>query len=100
MTVKFVQAVAPHSAVGLEPAVEFDKRLRTQLIEAPLPVRAHRNKAGVSQHAQMLGYRGLRQIQPLDKCTYWQLAVQQLVQDPPAARLGNDFNRGACDHAP
>jgi hypothetical protein len=47
---EFVEALAPHLAIGLKPGVEFDERFRTKAVETTLAVRANVHESRVAQN--------------------------------------------------
>src|SRR5262245_27161916 len=54
-----VEARFPQPAVLREPFVDFAERLRPESVEAPLPIRPHRDEAGSLEDAQMTRDTGL-----------------------------------------
>ena len=76
-----IEVRGPEPSIGREPLIQFDERLRSNLVKTPLRVSPRHDKASVLQYAQMFRHRGLAQIQVLDKVSYRPLAVAQRVED-------------------
>ena len=78
---EIVQARRPKEPVRLQPLVKGAQWLRADTIQAALSVRADRNKARLSEHAQMLGNRGLADGELVDKVADGALAFAKQIQD-------------------
>jgi len=94
VSLKTIEACAPHLAKGLEPFIKLDERLKAEVVEASLPVSAHRHQAGIAQHAEMLGDSRLAQGQPLDEDLHGLFAPPQLLEDLAASGFGDHLDRG------
>lgn len=94
MVLELVEALPPHLAVGLEPSVQLHQRLDPDAVQAALAGRANPDQSGVAEHAEVLGYRGLTDRQPLDQCTNRPLPPPQLIEDLASAGLSDDLDRG------
>jgi hypothetical protein len=88
-----INARRPISAERRHPSVYFLQRLGPDAIDAALRVDRRLYEARISQHAQMLGYRGLREIERRLEIADGALATGKESQDGAATRLGED---GEC----
>ena len=89
-----INARRPISAERRHPSVYFLKRLGPDAIDAALRVDRRLYEARISQHAQMLGYRGLREIERRLEIADGALATGKESQDGAATRLGEDSECG------
>ena len=83
----------PISAERPHPSVYFLQRLGPDAIDAALRVDRRLHEARISQDAQMLGYRGLREIERRLEIADGALAMGKKSQDGAATRFGED---GEC----
>jgi hypothetical protein len=94
VVLELVEALPPHLAVGLEPAVELHERLYADAVQPPLAGRAHADKPGVAKHSEVFGHRRLTDRQALNKCADGPLPATQLIEDLASTGLGEDLDRG------
>ena len=99
MSFELVEADAPQHAIGLEPFVELHQRFGTYPIHATPAVGAHLDQPGLAQHPKMLRHRGLAEGETLHQRVHRPHTVAQQIQDLPARRFGEHFDRCAGGHA-
>lgn len=83
MSFEVIEAGGPGSAVGLEPVVDLPQRFGVEPVPATLRVRAHRHRADLAHHLEMLGHRGLREPEVLGEIPDEALPGQQPLGDVP-----------------
>jgi hypothetical protein len=83
-----IQMSRPELAVGGEPLVELGERLRSDAVQAALPIRASLNEPGVLEDAEVLRHCWLADAELLDELPDGALAVAEQVEDRQPARLG------------
>ena len=83
----------PEAPERREPGVDLHERLGPDPIDAPLGFDARLHEAGLAQHAQVLGHRGLRHPQPALDFADGSLRRRQQAEDGPAVRLRDDRER-------
>src|SRR6266540_1416226 len=91
------------SPVPLElprPFVQRSDALRVGAVENLAPFAPHVDETDVAQHAQMLGYRGLRQPERVDDGADGPLAKREIVQDLTPPRLGDGVEGVGCGGRP
>lgn len=93
-----VETLSPQPPVRLEPCVDFDQRLRAQLVPPALGVGSDPHQPGLTQHLEVFGGTGLAQAEPIGELTDQTRTLQQQIQDPPPGRLGDHVEGG--EHAP
>jgi len=84
----------PEAAKLNEPGIQLLKRFRLQPVETALCVHRGFHEAGLSQHSQMLGDRGLGHAKLTLDFSDRLLGRDQQAQYRAAVRLGNDFEYG------
>ena len=63
MALERIDVRRPEAPERREPGIDLHERLGPDPIDAPLCFDARLHEAGLAQHAQVLGHRGLRQLQ-------------------------------------
>ena len=83
----------PEASERSEPGIDLHERLGPDPIDAPLGFDARLHEAGLAQHAEVLGHRGLGHPQLALDLADGSLRRRQQAEDGPAVRLRDDCER-------
>jgi len=89
MALEGVEVRCPKAPEGLEPGVELHQRLGAKAIDAPLRLDARLDEARLSQHAQVLRYGRLRDVEVALELADGLFLRCQKLQNGSAIRLGS-----------
>ena len=78
---------------GVQPLVQVAERLEPDAVDATLRVGARVHEACVSQNLQVFGDRRLAERQRPNEVAHRPLVLDEEVEDPPPALLGQDLER-------
>jgi hypothetical protein len=88
MAFEVIEAAGPQPPVRFQPVVDLPQGLTAGPIETPLGVDSRVDKTSLPQDAQMFGYRGLTQSEPVNQLSHRALVVPEEVDDAPAVGFG------------
>ena len=88
-----IEVNRPVAPERLEPGIDLSERLGPEAVEAALCLDARLHEPLLSQHAKVLGYGWLGQLEPLLDVPHGQLRGGQQGEDRAPARLG-DHGKG------
>ena len=89
-----IHMLGPEPAERSQPVIHLLQWFRFQPVKTALRVYRGFYEAGISQHAQMLGYRRLREIERRFEIADGALATGKESQDGTAPRIGEDSECG------
>ena len=95
MAFEGVEPTAPRGAVGRQPLVDFPQRLGPQPVHAALGVDPDVDEPRVPEHPQVLGDRGLADVQRRHELTDWSLVLPEEIEDAAAVGLGQDLEHAS-----
>ena len=93
MTFERINVDGPETSERIEPGIDLHERLGPDLIDAPLRFDARLHEAGLAQHAEVLGDRGLGHPEAALDLADGLLRGRQQAEDGPAVRFRDDGER-------
>lgn len=91
MGIEGIEALRPCPSVGVEPFVELDESLRSELVHPSLGDRFGRYESSGAEHLQMLGHCWLAEGKSFHQLSYRLTPIQECSQDRPAVWFGDDL---------
>jgi hypothetical protein len=83
-----IEMCAPEIAIGGQPLIEIRERLRSDPVQAALPVDARLHQSRLPEDPQMLGHRRLAEAQPAHEFPDRLLPAAKQIEDGQPAGFG------------
>src|SRR5215208_2509431 len=93
MATKSIEPVRPQCTVGLEPVVEFRKRRRIKVVEAPLSIAPDADEPMLAEHPEVLRDPRLAEAGDVNQLADRPRARAKGVEDLPPSRLRDSHKR-------
>src|SRR5262249_55729898 len=94
--VESIEALVPAPLVARDPVVNGFERSSVQPVHPLPPLLAHPHEPHLSEHAQVLRYLWLSELELRDEIVYRLLAAREHVEDLAPPRLGDGVERIGC----